>query len=150
MKKTIKRNKLTLKTKIRYLFLGKRPLERKILPKIQEYLYLCFNSIFILCFIIYLASILIQKKFDFSIEKTNELLKEIQENVILRALIALFVAIYLINLIILSHITYILSKTEFNKWIGILAIIFALSVILCPLAIVFSYVAYEKNEISFE
>lgn len=149
MKKIVKHKKIPFITKLRYLFIGKRPTERKTLPKIQEYLYLCFNSIYILCFTIYLVNVLIQKRFDFSIQKFSEVLMEWQQNIIARAFVTLFIMVLIINIILAIHIFYIIRKTEFNRWIGYLSILFSI-LLLSPFAIVFSYVAYEKNQIAFE
>ncbi|QIW62010.1 hypothetical protein [Mycoplasmopsis gallinacea] len=139
----IKREKLNWKTRFRYFWLGKRPRERKSLPKIVEYLYMIFANIILLIFTI----LVIWEIFAF---KSSEN-KSLAENFNLygwRILISLASFGYVTIILCSIHIFYILSKTEFYKWSGILGVVFSL-LGLSPIALFFLMVSYSKNEIAF-
>ncbi|WP_426461048.1 hypothetical protein [Mycoplasma hafezii] len=149
MKKiTIK--KIPLKTKIRWIFLGKWPLERKRLPKIQEYLYMTFNNIVVLILLAISIYLLTSINFDEKRSFWVVLIDLLKENVLFKIILTALLTTYLVNLILIVHTYYILSKTEINKWIPIVGTFFAFTYLLAPITIILFAGAYAKNEIAFE
>ncbi|VEU71141.1 hypothetical domain protein [Mycoplasmopsis glycophila] len=146
----IKFKKIPMRTKIRWLFLGKWPLERKSKPKILEYMFLVFNNILIFILSIILLYIYLNSFKNTTKSPLNLLISLIQEHTELKLLITLLFGMFFVNLFLCIHVYYILSKTEFNKWIPILGTIFALSFVFSFLAILFFMVAYAKSELAFE
>ncbi|MBN4084116.1 MULTISPECIES: hypothetical protein [unclassified Mycoplasma] len=149
MKKKYKIKKIPFKTKVRWLFLGKYPLERKYKPKILEYLFLIFSSIVLLILQIIFALYLINLAKE--VEKDRYLVSLILEikKYTTRILISIYFTSYLVALILSVHVFYILRKTEFNKWIAIIGVV-SLLLMLTPISILFLIVAYNKNELAFE
>ncbi|WP_040545617.1 hypothetical protein [Mycoplasmopsis alligatoris] len=138
-------NKLDFKTRLRYVILGKRPLERKSLPKVVEYLYLNFSN-FIICLIMlaFALHLFLNK------EKVNgEFVLDFLNKPFSRLLISVVVISWLIQIMVFVHILYILDKTETLKWVGISACLLGI-VGLWVISIPFAIVAYMKNEIAFE
>ncbi|WP_036452620.1 hypothetical protein [Mycoplasma buteonis] len=148
--KKIELKKIPFKTKIRWFFLGKWPLERKTLPKIQEYLYLIFNNIIVFLleigFIYFAFSLKVNQEQSY----TQIFIEGIQQNIWLKIIISGLFTTWIINILLVAHTYYILSKTEINKWIPIVGSFFALTFILSPVSIVLFSGAYSKNEIAFE
>ncbi|QGZ97232.1 hypothetical protein GE118_00240 [Mycoplasma sp. NEAQ87857] len=145
----IKLKKVPFRTKLRWLFLGKRPLERKYMPKIMEYLYLMFNNVLVLIATITMIYMLNQNwnsEFSFGFN----FLKLLKQDWWFKFLATSIFILYIVNILFNMHIYYILSKTEFNKWIGIVASVLSFVLFLSPLTILFAIVAYVKNEIAFE
>ncbi|TNK92155.1 hypothetical protein C4M96_01970 [Mycoplasmopsis pullorum] len=66
-----------------------------------------------------------------------------------RIVLAIIILSYLVIAFMSLHICSILSKTEFNKWIGIVSMLASL-LFLSPIGMLFAMVAYVKNEIVFE
>ncbi|TNK98424.1 hypothetical protein C4M98_01470 [Mycoplasmopsis pullorum] len=66
-----------------------------------------------------------------------------------RIVLAIIILSYLVIVFMSLHICSILSKTEFNKWIGIVSMLASL-LFLSPIGMLFAMVAYVKNEIVFE
>lgn len=143
-----KSTKVSFKTRMRWLFLGKWPNERRSLPKILEYMLLVFTQIIILILEILILYLLGKNKWTFEGEYLENIVNEIKSYTY-RILFSAALLSYIFAIFVCIHIYYILDKTEFYKWSGIIATIFALT-FLSPLAIIFSIVAYEKNLIVFE
>ncbi|WP_406613934.1 hypothetical protein ACJA23_03205 [Mycoplasma corogypsi] len=148
--KKIQFQKIPFRTKIRWLFLGKLPLERKNKPKIVEYMFLLFNNLLLLACTIYLPFMLLtMKEHNAGIISTSIFIKTLQQEMFLKVFVTLVVVLELMNLTLAIHIYYILSKTEFNKWIPILATLSSI-LFISPVAILCCIAAYHKNELAFE
>ncbi|QJB71442.1 hypothetical protein [Mycoplasma sp. 1654_15] len=148
-KKEIYFPKISLKDKLRWLFLGKLPLERKYKPKIVEYLFMLFSSIIIfICELILLIAIInilnTKSENSFWVSFITKI-KEFN----FRIIITILIITYVVEIFLSLHIFYILSKTEFNKWTGIIAAISAL-LFLSPISFIFTIMAYQKNDLAFE
>ncbi|QKT05685.1 hypothetical protein [Mycoplasma sp. OR1901] len=141
--------KIPFKTKIRWFFLGKYPLERKYKPKILEYLFLIFSSMVLLALQVVFALYIINvaNTVDKS-EFWGTLILKMKEYTT-RILISIYSTSYLVAIILSIHVFYILQKTEFNKWIAIIGVL-SLLLMLTPISILFLIVAYNKNELAFE
>ncbi|TNK81855.1 hypothetical protein C4M97_01695 [Mycoplasmopsis pullorum] len=137
--------KLPWKTKMRYLFLGKYPLERRYLPKVLEYLILVFANTVMLISQILLFFYVIKIDANSKITVDTKILMEYHWRIVL----AIIILSYLVIVFMSLHICSILSKTEFNKWIGIVSMLASL-LFLSPIGMLFAMVAYVKNEIVFE
>ncbi|APJ38096.1 hypothetical protein [Mycoplasmopsis pullorum] len=137
--------KLPWKTKMRYLFLGKYPLERRYLPKVLEYLILVFANTVMLISQILLFFYVIKIDANSKITVDTKILMEYHWRIVLAIIILSYLVIAFMSL----HICSILSKTEFNKWIGIVSMLASL-LFLSPIGMLFAMVAYVKNEIVFE
>ncbi|TDV24220.1 hypothetical protein BCF59_0171 [Mycoplasmopsis mustelae] len=148
MKKKIQFQGPPFRVKFRWFWVGKLPLERKYKPKIIEYLFMLFANIIILIIEIILLQIIINLKQNSPELFATKLVANLQ-NYWVRIMLAILVINFLIEIILSIHIFYILSKTEFNKWIAIICALSGL-LFLTPICIVFSIVAYQKNEIAFE
>ncbi|UUD36337.1 hypothetical protein NPA08_00670 [Mycoplasmopsis citelli] len=141
--------KVPFKTKMRFLFLGKRPLERKYAPKIIEYLFIVFANFMIFVSLLLLLNSLSKYNFDLSNKKNLEgFLNSLKTYSATLVIIATFFS-WLIIIFMLMHLAYIYSKTETAKVINILCIISSL-LFLLPLSIIFAIWGYKKNEIVFE
>lgn len=141
--------KIPFKTKLRYVFLGKYPLERRYKPKILEYLFMIFSNI-----ILMVLSILVIFLIKSIIRQSTE--ENFWGNISIelnkyewRVLISVAVICYLVNLVLSIHVLYILNKTEFNKRFGVAGVIFSV-LGMSPLAIIFLIIGYQKNELAFE
>ncbi|MDC4183152.1 hypothetical protein [Mycoplasma bradburyae] len=148
--KKIKFQVVPFSTKLRWLFIGKRPLERKSRPKILEYIFFALNNIVALVCIVAMMYWLI----NLSKNNNNQLLlgvfiKGLQESFLAKVLITIIAVIGLINFVLSIHTYYILSKTEFYKWIPVLGTIMAI-LFLSPFAIILFLIAYKKNDLAFE
>ncbi|WP_165177545.1 hypothetical protein [Mycoplasmopsis citelli] len=134
---------------MRFLFLGKRPLERKYAPKIIEYLFIVFANFMIFVSLLLLLNSLSKYNFDLSNKKNLEgFLNSLKTYSATLVIIATFFS-WLIIIFMLMHLAYIYSKTETAKVINILCIISSL-LFLLPLSIIFAIWGYNKNEIVFE
>ncbi|WP_435128875.1 hypothetical protein ACR82Z_03515 [Mycoplasma sp. 6243] len=147
MKKNIHFSKPPFKTRFRWFWVGKLPLERKYTPKILEYLFLLFANVVVLIIEIIFIQIIINLSKSPNVFNI-ELFKALQ-NYWVRIMFAVLVINYLAIALITLHVIYIMSKTEFNHWIGYVACISGL-LLLSPICIIFSFIAYQKNEIAFE
>ncbi|WP_027120988.1 hypothetical protein [Mycoplasma leonicaptivi] len=148
MKNTKFNQKLSFRTKLRYLFLGKYPIERRYKPKILEYLFLTFANIinFVMLLIISLGvNNLINEGYT-----VNVAIVKLLQGYEYRIIVSVIGICYLSILFFSLHIFYILNKTEFNKWIGIVGVLLSLGFFSAPLAIIFLSTAYQKNELAFE
>ncbi|MEE3928279.1 hypothetical protein V2E24_01645 [Mycoplasmopsis ciconiae] len=140
---------LPLRTRIRYVFLGKYPLERKYAPKIIEFIFMSLTQAYILFATILIFYLL--NKYQFFKDKEDNLEKFIQEIKSFEYRLfftALFVC-YLVFIVLGIHAFYILDKTEEGKIFTILAFVFGL-LFLSIFSILFSFLAYWKNEIVYE
>ncbi|UWV85186.1 hypothetical protein NW066_00225 [Mycoplasmopsis felis] len=149
MGKKLKFKKISFKDRLRWFFLGKLPLERKYKPKILEYLFNIFSNILILIIqivFLYMYLKIVNEKND-NLNAVNILL--VLKKFEFRVLLSIFILSWLVQVFMFMHIMYILSKTEFNKWIGIIGGITGI-LLLSPLSILFNIVAYQKNELAFE
>lgn len=149
MKKQIQFKKIPFKTKLRYLLIGKYPLERKYKPKILEYLFMIFSNIVAFVMTILLLFI-IKKAIDEA--KPGEIYGNVTSSLNAyesRIFISVLLLTYLVNFILSIHVLYILKKTEFNKLFALLGVLSSLT-FLSPIAIVFLIIAYQKNELAFE
>ncbi|WP_044283843.1 hypothetical protein [Mycoplasmopsis canis] len=149
MKKQIHFKKIPFKTKLRYVFLGKYPVERRYKPKILEYLFMIFSNILIMILSIILFYVVKDVKNISSETNFYENLFTKFNSYENRIFISVLLIAYIINFVLSIHVFYILKKTEFNK---IFAIFGALSslLLLSPIAIIFLIIAYQKNELAFE
>lgn len=143
-----KSTKVSFKTRMRWLFLGKWPNERRSLPKILEYMLLVFTQIIILILEILILYLLGKNKWTFEGKYLENIVSEIKSYTY-RILFSAALLSYIFAIFVCINVYYILDKTEFYKWSGIIATIFVLT-FFSPLAIIFSIVAYEKNLIVFE
>lgn len=145
-----KRNKkISFGTRMRFLLLGKRPLERKFLPKIIEYLFIIFaNFMMFLTLIILLNSL---RKYNFDLYNKEHLKEFIDQIKTFEARLLLIVAVFswIVTILMSIHLGYIYSKTEKAKWVNICCIISNLLCLL-PLSLIFAIWGYIKNEIVFE
>ncbi|WP_227861723.1 hypothetical protein [Mesomycoplasma hyorhinis] len=136
-------------TKLRWIFFGKLPLERKYKPKILEYLFMLFSSILIfICELILL--ILIQNLQYLKNENTFlvNLVTKLKTFEV-RILITILILSWIVQIFMSIHVFFILSKTEFNKTIALIAAISGIFLI-SPISLIFSLMAYQKNLLAFE
>ncbi|CCP23800.1 hypothetical protein [Mycoplasmopsis cynos] len=149
MKRQIKVKKIPFKTKLRFLFLGKYPIERIYKPKIIEYLFMIFSNILILIISIILFYVLLGV---YKQSNSNNFYGNVSielNKYEYRVILSVFLIAYLLNLILSVHVIYILNKTEFNKIFALIGVLTSI-MILSPIAIIFLIIAYQKNELAFE
>ncbi|MCU9935084.1 hypothetical protein [Mycoplasmopsis cynos] len=149
MKRQIKVKKIPFKTKLRFLFLGKYPIERIYKPKIIEYLFMIFSNILILIISIILFYVLLGV---YKQSNSNNFYGNVSielNKYEYRVILSVFLIAYLLNLILSVRIIYILNKTEFNKIFALIGVLTSI-MILSPIAIIFLIIAYQKNELAFE
>ncbi|MCU9936853.1 hypothetical protein NWP96_07430 [Mycoplasmopsis cynos] len=149
MKKQIKVKKIPFKTKLRFLFLGKYPIERIYKPKIIEYLFMIFSNILILIISIILFYVLLGV---YKQSNSNNFYGNVSielNKYEYRVILSVFLIAYLLNLILSVRVIYILNKTEFNKIFALIGVLTSI-MILSPIAIIFLIIAYQKNELAFE
>ncbi len=148
--KKIKFKVVPLSTKLRWLFVGKLPLERKARPKILEYLFFVWNNIVsLIC-----TAIITYWLIKLYIDNNNEFLigtfvKSLQESFLLKFLFTVLIITEIFNIILSIHTYYILTKTEYNKIYSIIGTITAI-LLISPLTIILFIVAYKKNVLAFE
>ncbi|UUM19756.1 MULTISPECIES: hypothetical protein [unclassified Mycoplasma] len=148
-KRKIRVEKIPLKKKLRFLLLGKRPLERKYAPKIIEYLFILFANLIIFFNLILLLYSLSKYNFDLSSKKNLESFINELKTFSARLVMIITTFSLIVNIFMTIHLSYIYSKTEKAKLINILCI--STNIIpLIPLSIIFAIWGYIKNEIAFE
>ncbi|UWV80996.1 hypothetical protein NW069_00640 [Mycoplasmopsis cynos] len=134
---------------MRFLFLGKYPIERIYKPKIIEYLFMIFSNILILIISIILFYVLLGV---YKQSNSNNFYGNVSielNKYEYRVILSVFLIAYLLNLILSVHVIYILNKTEFNKIFALIGVLTSI-MILSPIAIIFLIIAYQKNELAFE
>ncbi|UQZ95546.1 hypothetical protein F9C22_02035 [Mycoplasmoides gallisepticum] len=137
-------------TKLRWLLIGKLPLERKARPKILEYIFFILNNIITLICSIVISYWLIKLYLDNNKELLiGTFIKSLQTSFLLKLLFTIIIINQLINFVLCIHTYYILSKTEFNKIYPIIGTITAI-LLISPLTIILFLIAYQKNELAFE
>lgn len=146
----IKFRVVSFNTKLRWLLIGKLPLERKARPKILEYIFFILNNIITLICSIVISYWLIK----LYLNNNKELLigtfiKSLQTSFLLKLLFTIIIINRLINFVLCIHTYYILTKTEFNKIYPIIGTITAI-LLISPLTIILFLIAYQKNELAFE
>ncbi|WP_215772624.1 hypothetical protein [Mesomycoplasma hyorhinis] len=133
-------------TKLRWIFFGKLPLERKYKPKILEYLFMLFSSILIfICELILLYNLQYLKNENTFLVNLVTKLKTFE----VRILITILILSWIVQIFMSIHVFFILSKTEFNKTIALIAAISGIFLI-SPISLIFSLMAYQKNLLAFE
>lgn len=137
-------------TKLRWLLIGKLPLERKARPKILEYIFFILNNIITLICSIVISYWLIKLYLDNNKELLiGTFIKSLQTSFLLKLLFTIIIINQLINFVLVIHTYYILTKTEFNKIYPIIGTITAI-LLISPLTIILFLIAYQKNELAFE
>ncbi|AEC45761.1 hypothetical protein MHMDBK_00242 [Mesomycoplasma hyorhinis] len=66
-----------------------------------------------------------------------------------RILITILILSWIVQIFMSIHVFFILSKTEFNKTIALIAAISGIFLI-SPISLIFSLMAYQKNLLAFE
>ncbi|ADC31411.1 Potential hypothetical protein gene region [Mycoplasmoides gallisepticum str. F] len=137
-------------TKLRWLLIGKLPVERKARPKILEYIFFILNNIITLICSIVISYWLIKLYLDNNKELLiGTFIKSLQTSFLLKLLFTIIIINELINFVLVIHTYYILTKTEFNKIYPIIGTITAI-LLISPLTIILFLIAYQKNELAFE
>lgn len=137
-------------TKLRWLLIGKLPLERKARTKILEYIFFILNNIITLICSIVISYWLIKLYLDNNKELLiGTFIKSLQTSFLLKLLFTIIIINELINFVLVIHTYYILTKTEFNKIYSIIGTITAI-LLISPLTIILFLIAYQKNELAFE
>lgn len=132
-------------TKLRWLLIGKLPLERKARPKILEYIFFILNNIITLICSIVISYWLIKLYLDNNKELLiGTFIKSLQTSFLLKLLFTIIIINELINFVLVIHTYYILTKTEFNKIYSIIGTITAI-LLISPLTIILFLIAYQKN-----
>ncbi|AFP75936.1 hypothetical protein HFMG06CAA_2795 [Mycoplasmoides gallisepticum CA06_2006.052-5-2P] len=146
----IKFRVVSFNTKLRWLLIGKLPLERKARPKILEYIFFILNNIITLICSIVISYWLIKLYLDNNKELLiGTFIKSLQTSFLLKLLFTIIIINRLINFVLCIHTYYILTKTEFNKIYPIIGTITAI-LLISPLTIILFLIAYQKNELAFE
>ncbi|MBN3534900.1 hypothetical protein [Mycoplasma procyoni] len=128
------------------LLLGKPPLERKYLPKIEEHLYAFFSSIFYT-----IALVMFILLFVFNQEKTfSDKFFSLLNTTEFRIVISMFVFVLLVNIIYTIRLVRILPKTEEGIILVYLEIFLLTTVVLSFLNLIVSLTCLKYNEIVFE
>lgn len=141
--------KQNLKTRLRYVFLGKLPMERKYRPKIIEYAYLFFGNFIILTFSVLILFLF--AKYEWKITKNwNLILANEFSSYFWKFLISISISAWIVNVVLCIHLIYILSKTENYKWIAYLSVFINVLPIFSFLNLIISIFGFYKHKIVFK
>ncbi|WP_337898917.1 hypothetical protein [Mesomycoplasma ovipneumoniae] len=142
-------SKPTLKTRFRYIFLGKLPLERKYRPKIIEYFYLFIGNFVISTF--WVLVLLAFGKYEWKIsENWSLILSNEFSSYFWKFIISISITAWVVNIFLCIHLIYILSKTEDYKWVTFLSIFTNIFPFFSFFSLIISVFGFFKHKIVFK